>query len=116
MSKMNRPEMDVVRFQESDVIVASSFILKGMGNGKEDGVFIFGGKDYSVANTGTRNPFYADFKEQTGTSIGDMSVIYFGGVVRGTLSSVVGYDTVSDPAYDGTYYWDKASNSFKFRQ
>ena len=118
MTKMRKPNMNIVRFTESDVIVAS-FRLTGMGNGAEDGKFWYGNNSYSVTSTATRAPFYDAFYNGTGISINDMTPVYYNGggqyPIEGTISSAVDFDTDGEHSYvNGTYYWD--GSSFRYKQ
>ena len=58
MKKMTTPEMNVIRFNEADVIVASgndpmrSFTVSGVGNGiRRDATINYYNKEYKVNNT-----------------------------------------------------------------
>ena len=119
MTKMNMPEIKVVRFNESDVIVASgSFTLTGMGNVAPDGTFGFGGKEYSVANSETRQPFYDAFYASTNIQIGDTTRVHYNNgetTTQGTLSSAMNYDTYGADyiPYNGVYTWD-GIDSFRY--
>ena len=75
MSKMTKPTVDVVRFTESDVIVASDILhLTGYNDNYEktrNGVMTFRGIDYSTNDDLGMNPsdFYSILSSEFGQSI-----------------------------------------------
>ena len=78
MTKMASAKMDVVRFDESDVICGSSPVnfmtVSGMGNDDQnDGTITYKGTDYSINNL---SGFYTQFNHSNHTNIDDDSSIY----------------------------------------
>ena len=110
MSKMRMPEMDVVRFQESDVIVASSnsISLNLFGDGVNgNGYVTYLGQNYGNLQTaGDLSSFYSAFNKDHGTSIGGTTNIgYKGGMTNfDGLQSID--NTTSTSGIDGPYVWN----------
>ena len=105
MRKMKTPEIDVIRFTESDVIVASGggiLTLSQMGDGDNDNnIASFGGHDYtkvdgSGALVSALNSFY-------GGGIKDETMIQGDGV-----GMPIGFLFEQDgaPAFNGNYKYD----------
>ena len=110
MSKMRMPEMDVVRFQESDVIVASLVVSKAV-----DGV------DHNL--TITRNGTDIFFNGKNGTDFNNMGsyyatrddgnyYFYTNGTVNAyTLDAMIQSDNnASDLDVDGRYIYTGNGN------
>ena len=108
MTKMSTPEVKVVRFTESDVIVASAtFTFNNLGDGVANGTIGYGGKEYSIYLSGPE-AFYQAFYDNTNIAIGDYTPVYYGEeTTHAYMSSADQYDydgRYSD--YNGAYYWD----------
>ncbi len=116
MSKMRMPEMDVVRFQESDVIVASagSFTLVKYGNGKSGDAYVA----YNGTNYGTQQPGGGSFPQSLydafnannpGVNFSGSSDFHWeseAGWSTQNFDWIVGQDnTDSTSSVDGTYRW-----------
>ena len=81
MSKMVAPKMDVVRFQESDVIVASgvykTFELTGLGDNVANNAAIgYKGTSYALIDDKARSNFFTAFNLQNKTNINDDTGVY----------------------------------------
>ena len=111
MRKMTRPTVDVVRFQESDVIVASGGIMNvtGLGNGETatgegDGLWQFGTANYYSSDiNGNPNRFVEEFNAYFGTSISGTSGIRMGATDLDTLVWNDMQDSSENPSHDGAY-------------
>lgn len=110
------PEMSVVRFTESDVIVASSPVgpmqmaLRKYGDGTPGNGYVeYMGRHYGSTQSttvGDVNAFYEAFNANNDTSIGDStSVGYSSGYID--FHAVLGFDN-SDTVntVDGVYEWN----------
>lgn len=109
MSKMKMPEMRVVRFNESDVIVAS-FSLHNYGDGKAHNAYVsYNGRHYGNYSGSGRTyddlftQFSAEnpgtFNSETGFGWGDQSYVAF--------SVIMGYDNSdAKSGVDGSYNWN----------
>lgn len=115
MSKMTMPQMDAVRFQESDVIVFSSpyvgkqMTISNLGNGKEnDGDFYNNWKSSDI--NGTPSKYVEAMNGYFGTSYSNVSDFLVGDTDIWTLVQrdlVESTDTPSgDVGYNGTWTWN----------
>ena len=91
---MKTPEMEVVRFSESDVIVASSTLgLMNMNNGTKDDIYISsGGKNYTVK----------DFKDTLEALSGHSNVSFKKGEYTSSLENLTSHEdmyTITDGLY-----------------
>ena len=108
MSKMRVPEMDVVRFKENDVIVASGAILGltlyGFANTiKKDGLMTYKGTSYNSSNyndliTALTGDEYLDCIGENGSSISWLFTQDKNGKDKGFP--------------DGTYIWNSDEETF----
>ena len=119
MTKMSTPEMDVIRFSESDVIVASGGIagktlsISGVGDGKEGNAFLtIGGTPYSsnlvVSSDSQFVTGYNDY--MSGLSTYSEDILLRSGQNSLFIKTALGTDAdgLSDSSYswiDGTYGW-----------
>ena len=114
MSKMTMPAVDVVRFEESDVICASGGIIdiSNLGNGetatdKGDGVWKFGTVTYSSSDiSGNPTYFVNQFNSYFGTNFTSTANIRIGGRTDTDLGTLVAHDmqdTAENPSSDGIY-------------
>ena len=123
MRKMKTPEMDVIRLNESDVIVASGggtvpagiLRMSGFDNTTSgDGTYAFGTKTYTSGQVG--DDFYSDLTqtfEQWNVINGDTGLtIPYGGSDLGTITW---YDQEGWNAggYDGDYTYSSGSGFVK---
>ena len=104
MSRMFKPEMEVVRFTEADVITASSdpvsFTFTNVGGTKGDGIINYQNQVYNNTN-------YDDFMTSVGTG---KSLVYGNGSVITILYAMrrefnEGYATMSEH-WNGTWYYN----------
>ena len=114
MSKMTKPTVGVVRFTESDVIVASGIMrVTGLGDGTpRTGTFAFGKRNYTASDIygdGDYNPtFFSEFNAYFGTDYTDADPI----MVRGESLKVLVSNEMDDTSassqdwYNGTYRWN----------
>ncbi len=91
---MKTPEMEVVRFSESDVIVASSTLgLMNMNNNTKDDIYMsVGGKDYTVK----------DFKDTLVAVSGHTNVSFRKGEHTSSLENLTSHEdknTITDGLY-----------------
>lgn len=105
MSTMKRPEMDVVRFKEADIIVASGNIatLSGFNdNEARNGIVSYGGTDYKRDD---RDSFPYDGKE----------TLFYSGNAQTTLNALFMLDSLenSPSGFDGKYTYNENSNRFE---
>ncbi|MBE6867657.1 MAG: hypothetical protein E7494_02730 [Ruminococcus albus] len=108
MSTMKRPEMEVVRFKEADIIVASGVTLSGFYNGvNNDANAYYNGNDYNKAKNNI-DDFYSLLPNNSKT-IFDNSNGQFD-----TIDKMFGYDEgdAYSEGWNGTYKWDKDSGQF----
>lgn len=122
MRKMNYPNMEIVRFNEADVIVASGLpTLKVEGaNNVTPGDLVMQCGDYQFINKGVSTPdsFYKDLQNYFGESVGAGTyLINSDNAAKPTLSDVVGRDNVEQStvwhSIDGTYYWNAEKGYFE---
>lgn len=113
MSKMRVPEMDVVRFKENDVIVASGglpnfFIVTGFNDSiPGNGIIKYNGVIYNKSNYTDLIDFLADQTDYDSyVKYQDMSQTIYRLFKRSDGTSAAGY-------VDGTYVWDASANAFK---
>ncbi|WP_294480844.1 hypothetical protein [uncultured Ruminococcus sp.] len=103
MSTMKRPEMEVVRFKEADIIVASGNIatLSGFNDNVYHNAQIqYGNNTYDRTN-------YTDFPHPKG----NFTIFQYEAGEADVLDHMFGSeDTGTD--YDGTYKWDKNIGRF----
>ena len=110
MSKMKMPDMDVVRFQESDVIVASTatkLMLVNYGDATRlNGYVKINGIGYGATQEHTLEEAYSKFGNfNEGTSF---SWDREGGDGTNTFSAILEGDNRTGgetPGLDGVYYW-----------
>lgn len=113
MSMMRTPEMDVIRFKEADVIVASGGATKSISfsNFNDDiannSTISFNGKSYLISTLGMdmggMDTFREDFNAYFGTNYTnqEMNYVTFNGV---TLASIYVNNEKGDKvAYNGTF-------------
>lgn len=109
MSKMRVPKMEVVRFKESDVIVASgalaSLTLLGFANTrKNDGTMtykgmIYDGDNYSDLISVLTGDGYSDYIGENYQSVSGLFIMDSKGKSNGITS-------------DGTYIWNSGEETF----
>ena len=117
MTKMNMPEIKVVRFNESDVIVASgSFRLSNVGDSKTgNATLTFQGIPYSIYENRDTDSFITAFNKANptaGISRDTMVNLYVpeGSGLNVELDDVVTYDGYDMMEYlNRTYYWRDGS-------
>lgn len=123
MGKMKMPTVDVVRFTESDVIVASGGIMNvsNLGNGEEatdagDGVWKFGTLTYTSSDIhGNPGYFVSQFNSYFGTKIASTADIRFAGRTGTDLYTLVEDDmedigqSSGDSGYNGSWRWNGSS-------
>ena len=125
MSRMRVPEMDVIRFNESDVIVASGAAGKtatvvGIGGGSGDlGILLGENKYTSAVNGGT------DFSSAVGSYLGldpnplanNNSVKFYYGTEHLNAPKILSSTTRDMDTfnyysyYNGDYYWDSSAGN-----
>ena len=115
MNKMTKPEMDVVRFQESDVIVASLYLGGVQDKAHNNGYALWNGTKYGAG----------------GENIFDLYPLIPGGnsglinLAEGSVASITTIDNVFEydqsegmenvyTANDGFYNYDVATNTWLF--
>ena len=111
MSKMTKPTVDVVRFTESDVIVASDILhLSGYNDQKyPNGVMTFRGINYSTNDRLGENPsgLYSILSSEFGQSI---ETTYADPGYDSSIGNLFECDTGSTVyqvnAADGNYFWN----------
>jgi len=121
MSKMRVPKMDVVRFKESDVIVASgakTMTISNFGDGINlNGIYKFGSFRYTNEEVYNNfGSFKGDFNRYFGADIQDRDEIFFeygsgsGFGFSYPFSFLNGIEAEDDDAinsfFNGTYSWD----------
>lgn len=121
MSKMVAPEMDVVRFRESDVIVASSqyvgkqMTISDLGNGSpKDGTFYNSWRSGDI--TGNPEGYVGAMNGYLGTNYSNVSDFKVGDTDIWTLAVRDVNESQESPSgdagYNGTWTW----NGSAFRQ
>ena len=114
MTKMKSANMDVVRFDESDVIVSSGPVnvmkVSGMGNDNNaDGKITYIGVPYSIYDL---TDFYSNFNQANRTNIGGGTSIYvwpdYVEQVPTTLDQLDTWEvgTGDTDKVNGAYIWD----------
>ena len=113
MSKMRKPEMDVIRFKEADVIVASGATANtlkwsGFGDGiTGNGVVEYGGRSYTMDSESSYNSLLEALSAIGVT--GDTHVEWQDGTSNRTLSFILQKEYgsgVSSDTWNETYYFD----------
>ena len=123
MSKMTKPTVVVVRFHESDVIVASGEILNitGLGNGKEagssagDGIWAFnstnGYRSDDIYSTPSHfvelmnDYLHTNYSSPSDFKVGESNV---GTLVSNDMNDLPDSPS-SDASYNGTWRWNGRS-------
>ena len=112
MSKMTKPTVDVVRFHESDVIVASGIMrVTDLGNGGlGDGRFAFGPTaSYTTSDIAGNTPYFlSEFNKYFKTNFNSTEDISVDGY---SISTLVSDDMDSEREglytyHNGTYRWN----------
>ena len=117
MSKMKKPEIDIIRFNESDVVVASvpanHLIVSNTNDSTpKNGTFAFGNKSYTTG--ALPSDFYAQLNTAFGTeNIGGNTELHWpnpgsGEDIYSYLSWIISGDQGGQRANgtDGDYTWD----------
>ena len=125
MSKWSSPEMNVVRFNEKDVIVASgvakTITLQNFGNGVAgDGLLHFGNYTHTSNDVQmwNRTNLKDNMKEYFGYDFdANKYGNYFDGRGFGAIASDVVDNRDTSPAnLNGTWEWDSSTSTFTKRQ
>ena len=114
MSRMSAPTMEVVRFKEADVIVASggynrtSMQLKGFGTGTQgNGWLRFNSTEYSAANN--YSGFHNDFQERITDNYDYSGTQFLNNGVYRTIGDLINNENTNESvlafSWDGTYIW-----------
>lgn len=115
MSKFAKPALEVTRFNEADVIVASGsnqLTLYKFGNGSNgDAYATYMGKKYPHTGQGSNDDIYSVFnKNNTGTFSSGTSFYWNdneGYTCTADFNGIIGYDSGGvNNAVDGTYTWN----------
>jgi len=122
MSKMRMPEMDVVRFQESDVIVASSFLssvgLYKFDNGQtNDAYIVANGTEYHHTGQYNFDDAEADFSNLNGSTKFYWNVSGGHAYGQATFDQLLGYDagtSAQGDATDGIYCYQNGDSGWGF--
>ena len=132
MTKFHTPQMSVIRFNESDVIVASNGIgktltISGLGNtASVDGLFVLGnGRSLTSEQMKDGNLFLSTFNNYLGTSYtGRSSFTAYVENEDGTIGNTAVYtlasmdrksdDSSSYAMYNVTYTWN--GSRFEYHQ
>lgn len=122
MSKMRMPEMDVVRFQESDVIVASSFLssvgLYQFDNGATNDAYIEAdGKTYHHTGSPNFDDAEVAFSNLNGSTKFYWSVSGGHDYGQATFDQLLGYDagtSAQSGATDGIYGYKNGDSGWGF--
>jgi len=108
MSKMIRPEMSVVRFNEADVIVASGLTMTWtkFGDGvAQNGVVNFNGTDYTISDKSAISNLFNDMGVKTTAGIQNSN-----GTVTSSANTVLKNELtgngVNSPLWNTTYVYD----------
>ena len=109
MSKMRKPEMSVVHFNESDVIVASSLTVSNAGDGTAHNLTVTR-NNKTIFYNGQYDAFVNDMSKYYGTTSQGSYLFYFGGADPVSLSGLQESDNNGKPYtdVDGDYYYDGA--------
>ena len=109
MSKMRMPEMEVVRFKENDVIVASVYTLSNAGNGKPNDLTVTRVSDGKVFYNAVRGRSHVDYMSR----FGGFGASFFYSAYNDpyTFSTLVENDDHGNPVsdVDGDYLWTGGS-------
>lgn len=119
MSKMRTPEMEVVRFTQSDVIVASggSMGASGFNDGERtNSILNIGGQSFTLSTFksggGGLGPFVDFINSTYGTSFttnnAGTNILFYDGAEK-TLDYVYEKDSLAD----GTYKWNATNQRFE---
>ena len=115
MGRMVKPEMEVVRFTEADIITASSdsFSLSNFGGTLRDGTATYRDVTYYGMQSTTRDNDIFDFMKKIGNS-----TVISNGDVNSTMQSVVVGEYMDGLSgdWDGTYVYDASSGSYRRSQ
>ena len=135
MTKFTAPQMSVIRFNESDVIVASiggkTITINGLGNKIEnDATFIIGNGDpWTSSQVNGNSAFTTALNEYLGGNYYSnnneivMNFVASNGSLHGfDINVLASHDTVNDTnGYDyrnsnGVFTWNSSTNQFLRRQ
>lgn len=134
MSKMTAPKMDVIRFNESDVIVASiggkTITIDGLGNKiANDATFIIGdGDPWTSRQVNSNSAFTTALNEYLGGnyfSNNDEIIVGFyedGSFLGNRITYYASHDMVNDTSgyvsrnLNGILEWNSSTNRFLRRQ
>lgn len=109
MTKMRMAKLDVVRFTESDVIVASRNMItvSGMGDGKANNLNIgYGENSYFAGSEEQMQAFYNAFNPVNHTNInGDTRIYFINGETSTELSMLETFDAQYTNFGNGSYIW-----------
>ena len=117
MRKMKTPEVDVIRFNESDVIVASggpdSVRLAGLGNGQADATLSFMGKTYDYNSL---NAAYDAISQEHSVPSNGL-YLYIPDIPEATYSNNLfnadqGRDPSSNSVWNGTYTYHSSNGAW----
>ena len=115
MNKMRTPKMDVIRFKENDVIVASGTAANTMtwsnfGDGiAQNGIVSYNGQSFTIRSAGDNASLYdalSSIGVKRSTEIDNKEttqIMYF------ILASEVKNTGVESTAWNGTYAWNGSS-------
>lgn len=127
MTKMSTPKMNVIRFNESDVIVASGVVgktlsISGIGDGVNNNAFLtIGGTRYSSSQVvNSDSQFVAGYNAyMSGLNTYSNDPYLYRGQNSLSIKVALGTDadTWSDYAWvDGTYVWSNDKREWDWQQ
>ena len=121
MSKMKMPEMSVVRFNESDVIVASApagtwIRLVKFGDGEQNTATITRGGNVIFSNIHSQGFDPADYQLDDFTRYGGGYTFQTNGAGPVSLNGLIEMDNTgsTNPGVDGYYEWD-GNGTFSYK-
>ena len=117
MTRMSAPGMEVVRFKEADVIVASgaTMTLSGFADTTAKNGVISTSTGFTYMNDGsmTRNALYSELSAIFGVTVDGYTGMNRPGSTDSNIATVLNADdSGSTKNYNGTYTWDNSANAF----
>lgn len=107
---MKKPEIEVIRFECSD-IVAASITLFGLGNADtKDNRFTFGTYNFVGANYNTIKTAMADYFDPKFSDVASSDVLFINGTKQGRLTNIASGKNLD--GWDGTYEWNTGTYTF----
>ena len=119
MCNMRKPEMEVIHFNNVDIVAASRLMTwSKFGDGvANNGTVTYNGKDYVISSLSNANKLYSAMSDSELTINSSTKIIYnkevhtLGGVFNTEMSG-----TGTNFNWGATYYWNESEQTFRRKQ